>query len=165
MQQTLLFISLRDWRNHRLRALITIIGVAIGVATFFALRTVNQTLLASLAATVDKLAGKATLQITAGDSGFPETVLATVRATPGVKGVTSQILQFCRTDLKDNAGLLILGVDPESEAQLRGYDLSGMAMASGNPLPIGNPLALLKRPNTIVLASAFAEQQGLHMGD
>src|SRR5581483_8405477 len=103
MWRTLLFISLRDWRNHRLRALITVIGVAIGVATYFALRTVNQSLLASLTATVDKLAGKATLQITAGDSGFPETVLATVRETPGVTGVTSQLLQFCRTDLNDDA--------------------------------------------------------------
>jgi putative ABC transport system permease protein len=165
MQRTLLFISLRDWRNHRLRALITIIGVAIGVSTYFALRTVNQTLLASLAATVDKLAGKATLQITAGDSGFPETVLTTVRATPGVTGVTSQILQFARCDLNDNAGLLILGIDPESEAQLRGYDLSSMTAPSGNSLPIGNPLALLKLPNTVVLSSAFAEPQGLHTGD
>ncbi|HJQ23613.1 MAG TPA: FtsX-like permease family protein [Blastocatellia bacterium] len=165
MWRTLLFISLRDWRNHHLRALITIIGVAIGVSTYFALRTVNQSLLASLAATVDKLAGKATLQITAGNSGFPDTVLATVRATPGVTGVTSQIQQFCRADLNDNAWLLILGIDPESEAQLRGYDLGGMAVPSGTPLSFGNPLAFLKLPNTIVLCSAFAEQQGLHAGD
>lgn len=157
MQRTLIFISLRDWRNHKLRAVVTLIGVAIGVSTYFALCTVNQSLSRSLEATVDKLAGKATLQITAGGSGFPEDVLATVRSTPGVTDATGEILQFCRIDSKESEGLLVLGVDPEGEQKLRGYD-------AGASFPGGNPLIFLKLPGTIVISSVFADKEGMKAG-
>jgi len=65
-------ISLLQWWNHRLRLLLTTMGIALGVAVFFAIRTANVTLLDSLRLTVEKVAGKATLQITAGETGFPE---------------------------------------------------------------------------------------------
>lgn len=159
MRRALIFISLRDWRNHKLRAIITLIGVAIGVSAYFALRTVNQSLLGSLEATVDRLAGKATLQITAGESGFPEDVLETVRSTPGVTDATGQILQFCWTDLKSKAPLLVLGIDAVGEQKLRGYDVDAAA------LPPGNSLVFLKLPGAIVISSAFAEQEGLNVGD
>jgi hypothetical protein len=61
MRRALLFISLRSWRSHKLRVAITILSVSIAVSTFVALQTVNQLLERSLEATVDKLAGKATL--------------------------------------------------------------------------------------------------------
>ena len=159
MRRALIFVSFKDWRNHKLRAVITLLGVAIGVSTYFALRTVNQALLGSLEATVDRLAGKATLQITAGESGFPEEVLETVRSTAGVTDAAGQILQFCATDLKDKADLLVLGIDPDSEPRLRGYELGEMAGSSGNPLQ------LLRLPGTIVISAAFAEKEGLAIGD
>jgi len=63
-------ISLQQWWNHRLRLFLTTMGIALGVAVFFAIRTANITLLDSLRLTVEKVAGKATLQITAGETGF-----------------------------------------------------------------------------------------------
>jgi hypothetical protein len=63
-------ITFKQWRAHRLRVALTTLGIALGVAVFFAIRTGNATLLDSLHATVEKLAGKATLQISAGESGF-----------------------------------------------------------------------------------------------
>ena len=51
---------------------------ALGSGT--AIRTGNATLLDSLRGTVEKLAGKATLEISAGESGFSEKVLDAVRA-------------------------------------------------------------------------------------
>ena len=85
MLGALWLITFKQWRAHRLRVALTTLGIALGVAVFFAIRTGNATLLDSLRATVEKLAGKATLQITAGESGFSEKVLDTVRATPGVQ--------------------------------------------------------------------------------
>ena len=95
MRRALLFISLRSWRTHKLRIAITILSVSVAVSAFVALQTVNQSLEHSLEATVDKLAGKATLQITAGEGGFPEEVLDTVRSTPGVTGATGVVQIFC----------------------------------------------------------------------
>ncbi|MBK8313075.1 MAG: hypothetical protein IPL01_03165 [Acidobacteria bacterium] len=63
-------ITWKQWRVHRLRTLLTLMGIALGVAVFFAVRTANLTLISSLTLTIEKLAGKATLQITGGEAGF-----------------------------------------------------------------------------------------------
>src|SRR5947199_9536740 len=85
MLQTLIFVTLRQWRIHRLRMGLTIFGIALGVAVFFSVRMANMTLVGSLKLTIEKLAGNTTLQITAGESGFPEEVLESVRSTSGVQ--------------------------------------------------------------------------------
>jgi putative ABC transport system permease protein len=159
MRQALIFISLKDWRNHKLRAVITLIGVAIGVSTYFAIRTVNQSLLHSLETTIDSLAGKATLQITAGESGFPEAVLETIRSTPGVTDATGVVQIFCVTALDGKPGLLIFGVDPDEDPKLRGYNFDELTLKRGNPLQA------LKVPGTIVVSLGFANQQHLSPGD
>lgn len=161
MIRTLIFISFRDWRNHKLRAAITVIGVAIGVSAYFALRTVNQSLVRSLETTVDRLAGRATLQITAGESGFPEDVIEKVRATEGVTEAVGQILEFCKTELDDKSNLLVLGIDPEAEQKLRAYDIDPAADEDAQK---GAPLSFLKLPNTVVISSTFAEKEGLKAG-
>jgi putative ABC transport system permease protein len=171
MRRVLLFISLRSWRSHKLRIAITILSVCIAVATFVALQTVNQSLEHSLEATVDKLAGKATLQITAGEAGFPEEVLDTVRSTPGVTDATGVIQIFCRTteDFRDWQDLLIFGIDPESFQKLRppATDLSPPAPATATdasaPAPI-NPLEFLRLPDTIAVSAAVAKERGLDAG-
>jgi ABC-type lipoprotein release transport system permease subunit len=75
---------LRQWGQHRLRLFLTLAGIALGVAVFFAVRTANTTLISSLATTVEKLAGHATLQVSAGEAALPQDVLTSVRQTPGV---------------------------------------------------------------------------------
>ena len=104
-------ITFKQWRAHRLRVALTTLGIALGVAVFFAIRTGNATLLDSLRGTVEKLAGKATLQITAGESGFSEKVLDTVRATPGVQLAEPVIETLVQTSFADEGALLVLGVD------------------------------------------------------
>src|SRR5215472_11788034 len=137
MRKSLLFISLRSWRNHKLRIAITILSVGIAVSAFVALQGVNQSLKQSLEATVDKLAGKATLQITAGEAGIPEEVVDKVRSTPGVSAASGVLQVFCRTseEFSDWRGMLIFGVDPESFEKLRPADGdSSMLGAAMNPL-------------------------------
>jgi putative ABC transport system permease protein len=160
MKKSLLFISLRSWRSHKLRIAITILSVCIAVSAFVALQAVNQSLEHSLEATVDSLAGKATLQITAGEAGIPEEVLDTVRSAPGVTDVTGVVQVFCRTseEFRSWHGLLILGIDPESFQKLR--PSNGDSSTAG----LFNPLEFLRLPNTIVISSAVAKQQGLEAG-
>lgn len=150
MWQTLTFINFREWRRHKLRTIITLVSVSIGVSTYFAIRTANQSLLHSLEATVDRVAGKASLQITAGESGFPENVLETARVTAGVAGATGVVQMIRATDLHDKAPVLIFGVDIEGEQQMRGLNIEGADA--------------LKLPGTIVLSSSFAAEHGLMPG-
>ncbi|HYM00991.1 MAG TPA: FtsX-like permease family protein [Blastocatellia bacterium] len=168
MLRTLIFIAFREWRRHKVRAAITVVSVAVGVSAYFAMMTTNQSLFASLESTVDKLAGKATLQVTAADSGFAESALETVRTAPGVKAATAIVQQFCWTGIKDKSGprgalndrihLLVLGVDPENEMLVRADSYGSTPLA-------GPFVSFFRFPGVIAISSKFAEQQGLRVGD
>ena len=112
-------ITWKQWRQHRLRTLLTLLGIALGVAVFFAVRTANVTLINSLTTTIEKVAGKATLQISGGESGFPESVWETVKDTPGVRIAEPAIEVVAHTAFEDEGNLLIVGVDMLGDGELR----------------------------------------------
>jgi putative ABC transport system permease protein len=137
----------------------TTLGIALGVAVFFAVRTANAALLDSLTLTVERLAGKSTLEVTAGETGFPEETLDTVRATPGVALAEPVIEVIVHTAFQDEGNLLILGVDTTGDQQLRQYEFDRSASQ------IADPLTYLAEPQSILLSRAFAERHGLGIGD
>ena len=152
-------ITFKQWRSHHLRVALTTLGIALGVAVYFAIRTGNATLLDSLRATVEKVAGKATLQVTAGEAGFSEKVLDTVRATPGVKLAEPVIETIVQTNYPDEGALLILGIDTTGDQQLRDYQFDR------TQTQIADPLVFLAQPNSILVSRTFAERHGLKVGD
>jgi putative ABC transport system permease protein len=158
MTSALWHVSARQWRRHRTRTALTMLGIALGVGVFFAVRTANAMLLNSLASTVEQLAGKSTLEVTAGETGFPETVLDTVRATPGVKIAEPVIEVTTHTAFADEGNLLILGVDTTGDQALREYEFDR------SQTQIADPLIYLAQPNSILLSRAFAERHGLQIG-
>jgi putative ABC transport system permease protein len=159
MQRALWFITLKQWRVHRLRVGLTMLGIALGVSVFFAIRTTNATLLDSLRLTVEKLAGKANLQVVAGESGFPEEVLEIVRGTPGVQYSEPVIEVVTHTPFEGQGNLLVLGVDTASDQKLRDYEVDNAQTV------VSDPLVFLAQPNSIVLARTFAEKHNLKVGD
>jgi putative ABC transport system permease protein len=152
-------ITFRQWGTHRLRVAMTTLGIALGVAVFFAIRTANAALLDSLTVTVERLAGKSTLEVSAGETGFPEATLDTVRATPGVKLAEPVIEVIANTAFQDEGSLLILGVDTTGDQQLREYEFDR------SQSQIIDPLTYLAEPNSILLSRSFAERHGLKIGD
>jgi putative ABC transport system permease protein len=152
-------VSSRQWSTHRLRIVMTTLAIAIGVAVYFAVGTANAALLDSLALTVERLAGKSTLEVTAGESGFPEETLETVRATPGVQLAEPVIEVIVHTAFADEGNLLILGVDTTGDQQLRQYEFDSAQTE------IADPLTFLAQPNSILLSRSFAEHHGLRIGD
>ncbi len=146
MWGALILVTIRQWRLHKLRLALTLAGIALGVAVFFAVRTANTTLVGSLSSTVEKLAGQATLQVSAGEATFPLDVLKSVRATPGVQLSEPVIETVVETALPDSTNLLIMGMDTGSDLKLyQGeFDQSG--------LEISNPLAFTSRPDSIAVS-------------
>lgn len=139
--------------------MLTVLGIALGVAVFFGIRTANATLLASLRVTVEKAAGKATLQVAAGESGFPEEVLDKVRATPGVHLAEPIIEVIAHTAFPDEGNLLILGVDIAGDHELRDYQFDR------NASELADPLSFLAQPNSILVSRSFADRHSLKIGD
>ena len=152
-------ITWKQWRRHRLRTLLTLLGIALGVAIFFAVRTANVTLIKSLTTTIEKIAGKATLQISGGESGFPESVWETVKDTPGVRIAEPAIEVVAHTAFEDEGNLLIVGVDMLGDGELREYQFDEANSE------IGDPLLALAQPDSILIARAFADKHKLKEGD
>jgi putative ABC transport system permease protein len=152
-------VTSRQWGAHRLRTLLTILGISLGVAVFFAVRTANLTLLSSLSTTIEKLAGKATLQVVGNEGGFPESVWDTVRDTPGVHVAQPVIEVLASIAFADESSLLIVGVDMLGDGELREYqfDEEGSEVA--------DPLIALAQPDSILVSRTFAEKHHLRDGD
>lgn len=159
MLATLLQLGVREWSRHRTRLVLTIAAVALGVGVFFAIQTANVALVSSLAQTVEQLAGRATLQVTTGESGLPESVLDQVRATPGVAVAEPIIEVIAHTAYADEGNLLILGIDSTGDQQLRAYQFD-RALSQ-----IADPITYLADPHSILLSRAFAQRHGLAIGD
>lgn len=159
MLSALAFITFRQWRLHRLRLALTLLGVALGVAAFFAVKTANATLASSLQETVEQLAGRATLQMTGGESGFPLEVIKTVLDTPGVMLAEPVIETIAQTNLSGQENLLLLGLDTASDLKL--YE--GTFDESG--LEINDTLAFSSRVDSVAVSRAFADRHALKEGD
>ena len=159
MFSILTLLTLRQWRCHKLRVALTTLGIALGVAAFFSARTASSSVRSSLKTTVEKIAGKTNLQITAGESGFPEAILDVARNTPGVFIAEPAIETMVKTPLPNGGELLVIGIDSTSDKNLREYDFDERAS------DIPDPLAMVARPWSLVISRPFAERHHLKTGD
>src|SRR5712692_4647399 len=104
-------ISWQYVRKHGLRSALTIAGIVLGVAVFVGMHTANESVLYAFRRTVDRIAGAAQLQVSAGEAGFDEEVLERVQAAPEVRVAVPVIEAVVDTGLRGQGSLLILGVD------------------------------------------------------
>ena len=121
----MILLRLISWpyaRKHLLRVLLTTAGIVLGVGVFVGMRTANKSVLAAFNQTIDRIAGAAQLQVTAGDAGFDEDVLDKVRELPEVRAAAPVIEATVATG---QSNLLILGVDMLGDRNIRNYDLEG----------------------------------------
>jgi putative ABC transport system permease protein len=74
-------------RRPRGRALLSVLGITLGVALGYGVYLVNLAAVEDLAASVRALAGEADLQVRGGRAGFPETLYPRIARMPGVARV------------------------------------------------------------------------------
>ncbi len=152
-------IIFRDWQLHKLRLVLTIAGISLGVAVFFAIQTSNKSLVNSLHATIEKLAGKATLQVVGGEAGFSHEILNKVRSTAGVQLSEPVTETVATTALVGEEKLLILGLDTSSDLKIYENSFDQVKMS------ISNPLAFTSRDDSIAITRSFADRFNLKEGD
>jgi len=150
-------ISWPYFRRHVLRTMLTIAGIVLGVAVFVGMHTANQSVLFAFSQTVDRIAGKTELQVTAGEAGFDEEILETVQSASSVRVAVPVIEAVVDTRIKGEGSLLVLGVDMTGDRGLRDYDLD-----SGDESVVDDPLVFLAQPDSIILTREFAENN--HLG-
>ena len=149
-------ISWPYFRKHVLRTMLTTAGIVLGVAVFVGMHTANQSVLDAFSRTVDRIAGKTELQVTAGETGFGEDVLEQVQSASTVRVAVPVIEAVVDTNIPGQGNLLILGVDMTGDRSLRDYDLE-----SGDEAVIDDPLVFLAQPDSLIVSKEFAEKNGL----
>jgi putative ABC transport system permease protein len=152
-------ISWPYFRKHVLRTALTTAGIVLGVAVFVGMHTANQSVLYAFSHTVDRIAGKTELQVTAGETGFDEEVLDKVQSASSVRVAVPVVEAVVETTLKGQGSLLVLGVDMTGDRSLRDYDLE-----SGEDAVIDDPLVFLAQPDSIILSNEFAGRNGVVVG-
>jgi putative ABC transport system permease protein len=158
----MILLRLITWpyvRKHLLRSILTTAGIVLGVGVFVGVYTANQSVLASLYRTVDRVAGATELQVMAGEAGFDEEVLEQVQALPEVRVAVPVVEAVAETGLPGQGNLLILAVDMTGDRSLRDYDLE-----SGDEAIVDDPLVFLAQPDSLIITQDFAERNGLAIG-
>src|SRR5437899_7084737 len=145
----------RFTRGGAARLALTVLAVAWGVALVAAVGLANHAVLRAFVEVIDTMAGRAALEVVAGEGGlFPEDVAAAVGATPGVEAAAPCVKGAAFAE--GGALLTVYGVDLTGDASERVY---------GARLEVDDPLAFLARPDSIAVARSFAAKQGLRPGD
>jgi putative ABC transport system permease protein len=152
-------ISWPYFRKHVLRTLLTTTGIVLGVALFVGMRSANRAVLLGFSQTVDRIAGKAELQVTAGESGFGEDVLEVVQSATTVQVAVPVIEVVVESNIKSEGNLLVLGIDMTGDRSLREYDLEG-----GDDAVIDDPLVFLAQPDSLILSKTFADRNHITKG-
>jgi putative ABC transport system permease protein len=158
----MILLKLISWpyiRKHRLRWLLTVAGIVLGVAVFVGMHTANQSVLFAFHQTVNQIAGATQLQISSGETGFDEDVLDRVQAIPEVRVAVPVIEAVANTGLKGQGNILILGVDMTGDRSLRSYDLD-----RGDDSVLEDPLVFLAQPDSLIITDTFARDNRLSIG-
>ena len=153
------WFSLRHMRSYKGRALLCLLGVALGVAVFVGIKTATSSAMSSFQDTVTSLAGTTELQVIGQGSGFPEELYAEVVSADGVRAATP-VLEFNVIAAPPlDEPLLMLGVDVFSDLDFREYHFVE------SPQGKDTVLSFLTKPGAIALTEKFAQRHGLEIND
>ncbi|PYR44168.1 MAG: hypothetical protein DMF95_24085 [Acidobacteria bacterium] len=158
----MILLGLISWpyfRKHVLRTALTTGGIVLGVAVFVGMHTANSSVLFAFSRTVDRIAGKTELEVTAGEAGFNEGVLEKVQAAPTVRVAVPVIEAVVDTNLNGQGSLLVLGIDMTGDRTLRDYDIE-----SGDEALVDDPLVFLAQPDSIMLSKELAGRNHITVG-
>jgi putative ABC transport system permease protein len=150
---------LRYLTRHPLLGLLNVLSVALGVSVYLATQIANQSANRAFAASVDLVAGKAELEITAPTGRLPETVLPRVVSVPGVAAATPIVEGFVFLPDFHRDYLEILGIDVLTNAPFRTFDPSNFE-AGGFDLQ-----RWLGPPGALAVSEEFVSQHKLKQGD
>jgi len=146
-------------RKHLLRSVLTTAGIVLGVALLVGMQTANRSVLRAFNDTVERIAGKAQLQVSAGDAGFSEEVLERVQSLREIRAAAPVIEAEADPGFPGQGKLLILAVDMTGDRSLREYDFD-----NADENVIDDPLIFLAQPDSIILTREFAGRNHIAIG-
>ena len=160
MLRTLFLLVIQHLRHRPIRALLTVLGVAIGVSAWLAIRVVNGEVYQSFEQSVESVVGEAPVTISGGSEGMDEQNLKLIQSHPGVRSV-SPVLKIegeIQSGALSGHPFLIWGVDLLEQG--KDWEVGG-----GSGVLPQEDWEQLFAPTTVFLEEELAEKLGLGPGD
>ncbi len=159
MFRIFLLLVIEHLRHRPIRALLTLVGVAIGVSAWLAIRVVNGEVYQSFEQSVESVVGEASITISGGSVGMDEEILELIQRHPGVR-LASPVLKIEAESLVGplaGHSLLLWGMDLVEQAKdWEGQDSIGV-------LPEDEWQELFA-PSTVFLEEELATRLGVNQG-
>jgi putative ABC transport system permease protein len=113
MLKILILLVTEHLRHRPIRALLTLVGVAIGVSAWLAIRVVNGEVYQSFEQSVESVVGEASVTVSGGLEGINEQILQRILGHPGVRSASPvlKIEGVIQTGALSGRSLIIWGMD------------------------------------------------------
>jgi putative ABC transport system permease protein len=147
-------VSLKHLLLRKMQTLMAVAGICLGVAAIVSIGVVNRSVLFSFEDSFTRVTGKAKLQVTGAQSGFPEELLEKVQNVSGVEHAVPVIETDGMLVAGKERSIVILGVDVLVDTQVRDYSLTGESS------DVPDPLLFLAKPDSILVTRTMAEREG-----
>ncbi len=145
-------------RQHRLRTLVQVIAIAVGVALGYAVNLINTSALNEFSSAVRSASGQADASISGSTAGFDERVLERVVAHPSV--------ELASPRLTVSAAVLGTGAPTAPLLSITGLDVFRAAALSSTllPVPASNNSRFATIDDGIFLSPAALQKFGVRVG-
>ncbi|MEW5854320.1 MAG: ABC transporter permease [Myxococcota bacterium] len=158
MLTVLRLIAARHLALAKVRSLLTLLGISIGVSAVVGITALNGAVLDAFNNMVESISRGTDLQISAGEAGVPDSVLDVVREVPGVASA-SPLLENTVQDPETGDRILVLGIDFLADDPFR-----GLAEKEGGKNIVDDEVAFLNSPRAILIAGPYAQSRQLQKG-
>jgi putative ABC transport system permease protein len=149
--------SVRYLGQHRTQLVLSVLGVAMGVAVVLAIDLATQSARTGFRISAETVSGRATHQITSDVAPIDERILPRLRTELGVRESAPVVEGFASSPLLPGQALRILGIDPFSEGPFRPFVVGG-----GLGVEVAD---FITTPRGVVIAQATATRAGVAVGD
>jgi putative ABC transport system permease protein len=147
------WFSVRNLRNHWVRALVVLFGIALGAAVFTSVRLAVHASLSSFVRSMDFFAGTAEKVLVRPGGHLPEGVLPVLLGHPAVKDFSPLLATYVRLSEKPGDSFLMIGMDPLLDQSLRKWRIRG-----DQEKAVERWLDLIRDPYTVILTEPLAHE-------
>ncbi len=147
-------ITLKHFRLRKAQIFMAAAGICLGVTAIVSIGMINKSVLFSFEDSFNRVTGKAKLQITGAQSGFPETLVEKVQGVEGVEYAVPVIETDGLLVAGKERAIMIMGIDVLLDSQVREYSLSG------DSADVPDPLLFLAKRDSILVTKTMADREG-----
>ncbi len=160
LRRLLRFVSLQEHASHPARTLLVVFSLAFGVAMTVAMRLATNAAVAGLRDDLDRMAGKAALQVTfgTGEARLPESLVDTIRAQPSVAAAAAVLRGSLSFADETRETIEVFGVDLLQKDVRTIHDVE-IVDRNFDDLPVAT------NPHVIFLSESLAAEKALKVGD